>query len=104
MSSAGVDTEQAIQAHSTQFYSQFNSNLADKDHTAYPMPDEMLIKITDFLLQIKDGSSVSQLKKEHPHGYRFINIFDVILSTWWRGTNLFLCTDKSPMKVVLCLQ
>ena len=50
MSSAGLDTEQAIQAHYTQFYSKFNSNLADKDHTAYPMPDEMLMKITDFLL------------------------------------------------------
>ena len=78
MSSAGLDTEQAIQAHSTQFYSKFNSNLANNDHTAYPMPDEMLIKITDFLLQIKDGSSVGQLKKEHPRDYRYINIFDVI--------------------------
>ena len=58
-----MDTEQAIQAHSTEFYSKFNSNLADKDHTAYPMPDEMLMKITDFLLQIKDSSTVGQLKQ-----------------------------------------
>jgi hypothetical protein len=42
------------------------------------MPDEMLMKITAFLLQIKDGSTVGQLKKEHPRGYRYINIFDVI--------------------------
>ncbi len=69
MLSAGLDTEQAVQAHSTDFYSKFNSNLADKDHTAYPMPDEMLMKITNFLLQIKDGSKVGQLKKEHPRGY-----------------------------------
>ena len=66
MSSPGVDAEQAIQAQSTQFYLRFNSNLADKDHPAYPMPDEMLMNITDFLLQIKDGSTVGQLKKEHP--------------------------------------
>ncbi len=75
---AWILSAQTIQAHSAQFYSKFNSNLTNKDHTAYPMPDEMLIKITDFLLQIKDGSSVGQLKKEHPRGYRDINIFDVI--------------------------
>ena len=78
MSAAGLDTEQAIQAYSTQFYSKFNSNLADKDHTAYPMPDEMLMKITNFLLHIKDGSTVGQFKKEHPRSYRYIKIFDVI--------------------------
>ena len=69
MSSAGLDSgEQAIQAHSAQFYSKFNSNLADKDYNAYPMPDEMLMKITDFMPRIKDGSTVGKLKKEHPHG------------------------------------
>jgi hypothetical protein len=79
MSSAGLYTgEQAIQAHSAQFYSKFNSNLADKDYTAYPMPDEMLMKITNFMLHIKDGSTVGKLKKKHPHGYKYINTFDVI--------------------------
>ncbi len=59
---AGQDTEQTIQAHYTQFYLKFNSNLADKDHTAYPLSDEMLMKITNFMLAIKDGSTVGKLK------------------------------------------
>ena len=57
--SAGQETEQAIQAHYAQFYLKFNSNLADKDHTPYPMPDEMLTKIMDFMLLIK-GCSVGK--------------------------------------------
>jgi hypothetical protein len=75
--SAGQDTEQIL-AHSAQFYSKFNSNLADKDHTAYPMPDEMVMKITDFMLRIKDGSTVGKLKNEHSRDYKYIDIFDVI--------------------------
>jgi len=75
---AWILSAQTIQAHSAQFYSKFNSNLTNKDHTAYPMPDEMLMKITVFLLHIKDGSTVGQLKKKHPRGYSYISIFDVI--------------------------
>jgi hypothetical protein len=75
---AWILSAQTIQAHSAQFYSKFNSNLTNKDHTAYPMPDEMLMKITVFLLHIKDGSTVGQLKKKHPRGYSYISMFDVI--------------------------
>ena len=75
---AGQDTEQTIQAHYTQFYLKFNSNLADKDHTAYPLSDEMLMKITNFMLAIKDGSTVGKLNNEYPRGYVYINTFDAI--------------------------
>jgi hypothetical protein len=76
--SAGLDTEQASLAHSAQFYLKFNSNHAKKDHTAYPMPDEMLMKIKDFMLRIKDGSTIGKLKNEYPSGYIYIDTFDVI--------------------------
>jgi hypothetical protein len=76
--SAGLDTEQAVLVYSAQFYLKFNSNLAEKDHTAYPMTDEMLMKITDFMLCIKDGSTVAKLKNEYPCSYIYINTFDVI--------------------------
>ena len=81
MSSGGQDTEQAEQAvvaHSDQFYLQFNSNLANKDHTAHPLPDETVMKITDFMQRIKDGSTVGNLRIEHPRGYIFINKYDLI--------------------------
>jgi hypothetical protein len=81
MSSGGQDTEQAEQAvvaHSDQFYLQFNSNLANKDHTAHPLPDETVMKITDFMQRIKDGSTVGDLRIEHPRGYIFINKYDLI--------------------------
>jgi hypothetical protein len=42
------------------------------------MLDEMLMKIMDFMLCIKEGSTVGKLKNEHPRGYNYINIFDVI--------------------------
>jgi hypothetical protein len=67
--SADLDTEQAVLAHSCQFYLKFNSNLSKKDHTAYPIPDEILMKITDFMLHIKNGSTIGKLKNEYPHGY-----------------------------------
>ena len=76
--SSGQDTEQAIQAHSAHFYLKFNSNLAKKDHTVYPMSDEILMKITNFMIRIKDGSTVSKLKNDHPQGYIYIDTFDVI--------------------------
>ena len=77
--SAGQETDQAIQAHYAQFYLKLNSNFANKDHTAYPMPEgNVLTKITDFMLRIKGGSTVGKLKNDHPHRYMYINTFDVV--------------------------
>jgi hypothetical protein len=78
MSSGGQDTEQAVVAHSVQFYLQFNSNLANKDHTAHPLPDETVMKVTDFMQCIKDGSTVGDLRIEHPRGYILIIKYDLI--------------------------
>jgi hypothetical protein len=38
----------------------------------------MLLKMMDFMLCIKDGSTFGKLKNEHPHGYIYIHTFDVI--------------------------
>jgi hypothetical protein len=76
--SVGQDSEEAIIHHSSHFYSKLNKILANKDHTAYPLSDEMHQKIIDFMVFIEEGSTDVELKTVYPRGYIYIETYDLV--------------------------
>jgi hypothetical protein len=76
--SVGQDSEEAIIHYSSHLYSKLNEILSNKDHTAYPLSDEMHKKIIDFMVLIKEGSTVVELKSVYPCGYIYIDTYDLV--------------------------
>jgi hypothetical protein len=59
----------------------------------YLMLEEMLMRIENFMLYIKDGSTVAKLKNDYPHGNTFSDTYDVV--DWWRMENQSSLQTKS---------